>query len=172
MNKFFLKFTLNATEQIVLELENTLNDIDYCYRTNIAFLEQNKKYLLSTDTLHYDMERFSTFLKKALNNQLQLHKSIFQDIGYLCNEYYQKKDGFIIHNFENGGPDWVGYQYHLWEACKNNIRTMTWLYNNKDGALIFEVTPCYPYLFCEPEEEPNYISYSKSRTGLKAGAFL
>jgi hypothetical protein len=161
MNKFFLNFILNASEKIVIGLEDALNDVDYCYRTDIVLLEQNQKILLSTDTLHYDMERFSTFLQKALNNQLQLHESITQDIGYLCNEYYQKKDGFVIHNFNDGGPDWIGYQYHLWEASRNNTRIMTWLYNNTDGAIIFEVTPCYPYFFCEPEEEPNYIPYDE-----------
>jgi len=161
MNKFILNFILNATEQITLELESPLDNLDYCCRTNIIWHQQKNIFLLSNDSLYYDMERFSDFLKKALNNELQLHHSITQDIGYLCNEYYQNKHGFILHNFAHGGQDWIGYQYHLWEAYKNNIRLITWLYNNIGGTIIFEITPCYPYLFCEPEDEPNYISYNE-----------
>ena len=42
MNKFFLNFILNASEKIVIGLEDALNDVDYCYRTDIVLLEQNQ----------------------------------------------------------------------------------------------------------------------------------
>ncbi len=161
MTKFILNFILNSTEQITIQLKDSLNSLDYCYRANIFWHKQDKNFLLSNDSLHYDMERFNNFLEKALNNELQLHESCTQDIGYLYNEYYQNKHNFILHNFTSGGQDWIGYQHHLWESSKNNVRLITWLYNNINGTIIFEITPCYPYLFCEPTEQPDYIPYKE-----------
>lgn len=161
MNKYDISFILNSELRLILELTESLECVDCCYRGNIILSQGCRKISLSNDSIRYDMERLSAILKKALSKDLQLDTSISEDIGYLCNEYYQNKEGFVLYDFIDGGSDWVGYRYHLWESCKNKIRYMTWIYNDKNGTIIFEVTPCYPYLFCDPAEEPDYVSYDQ-----------
>ncbi|HSC25172.1 MAG TPA: hypothetical protein VLB80_03095 [Candidatus Babeliales bacterium] len=160
MNKYNIIFTLNTTEKIIIHLEESLENVDCCYRTDITLLQENQYYLLSIDPIHYSITRFHNFLNKALYNELYLHKSLTNDIGYLCNEYYQNTTGFVTEELI-GGSTWVGYKYHLWEAASKDVRLVTWLYNKPDGSIIIEITPCYPYLYCEPTEEPNYISYNE-----------
>jgi chitinase len=38
---------------------------------------------------------------------------------------------------------------------------MTWIYNDIGGNIIFAITPFYPFLFCDPDEEPNYLPYEE-----------
>lgn len=161
MNKYDLSFILNSTDKIVIKLEEPLTQVHCCYMTDTILLHVQQKILLSSEPLFFNMKDLSSILQKALRNELQLHESINQDIGYLLNEYYQCKEGFVMHNFSEESSSWVGYLYHLWEGSKKNIRYVTWIYNNRAGEIVLEVTPSYPYFFCDPEDEPNYISYQE-----------
>jgi hypothetical protein len=48
-------------------------------------------------------------------------------------------------------------RYHLW-AGKN---LMSWMYNDDEGNIIFEVTPIYPYMYEDAEKEPSYVPYKE-----------
>jgi len=160
--KFFdLILPIDDTANLIIELKEPLNCIDCCYRTDIVFLQANKKLLLSNEPILYAMRSLRDLLKKALTNKLYLHKSITDDIGYLFNEYHylENKSNFILETSSDETSYWVGYKHHLWEAEQNNSRSATWIYSNDHKDMIFEITPCYPYMYCEPEEEPNYIPY-------------
>lgn len=153
-------FVLAPQENIVVRLNESLEQVDCCYRADTYLFRDGQSAVLSTDSIFYDMSRLYDFLNKALHKQLLLHESLTQDIGYLCNEYYQNKTGFVVEELV-GGLDWVGYKHHLWEAYSDGIRLMTWVYNNKKGIIIFEVTSCYPYLHCNPEIEQDYVAYDE-----------
>ncbi|HSC25174.1 MAG TPA: hypothetical protein VLB80_03105 [Candidatus Babeliales bacterium] len=161
MKKYEITFPLNNKETILLYLQEPLELVDLCYEEYI-FLSYNKnKHLLAEGPIYYNMQQLIKYLKKTINNQLPLHSSITLDIGYLLNEYHISEDNFIMYNFPSGISSWIGYKYHVWEAASHNIRLITWIYNKPDGSIIFEVTPFYPYMYCEPTEEPNYISYNE-----------
>ena len=129
------------------------------YEEDIVFSDNKNTILLTNGPIYYNMQQLENFLQKTLINNLKLDKSISSDIGYLCNEYSYNESGFTLHTFPSGYVGWIGYQYHTWEAASNDTRYITWLYNDSCGNIIFEITPFYPYMYCEPEEEPNYIPY-------------
>jgi hypothetical protein len=154
MNKNNIIFLLNDSEKIVIDLEEPLEIVHCCYQTTISLYFENKEYHLKNETVRYRLERFAALLKKCLNNKLKLHKSIKKDIGYVANEELQEKPG-IVYKTTNAIASWVGEDYSLWSGdgfC-------TWFFNDKNGNVVFEITPHYQYHFCEPEEIPNFISY-------------
>lgn len=149
MNDHNVTFTLNDTEKIVIELENSIEDLDCCTEAPIVFLHDSKKVILSTNSVQNNMTILKNLLIKALSNKLQLHKSIQEDIGYLynqysdylCNEKSQVQDTFGYTKLE-GRDIWAGNKYNLW-----NSDITSWIYNDVDGSIIFELTPAYPENF-------------------------
>ena len=92
-----------------------------------------------------------------------MHNSITKDVGFLFNQYSAnicgeklKKPTYLVFTQRNKKNYWSGNDYSLW--AKNFV---SWIYNKPDGSIIFEITPFYPYMYCEPEEEPNYIPYKE-----------
>jgi hypothetical protein len=153
-------FRLTNSESMKIELGESLDYVDCCYRARIFLLHEEVESLLSDDTLLYNMQRLCDVLRASLTNELLPHESINDDIGYLYNEYYQDESKFVETQFE-GQSIWIGYKYNLWSAYTNKSRLVTWIYNDRDGNIILEVTPFYPYLYCDPEEESHYVSYEE-----------
>jgi hypothetical protein len=161
MKQHEIVFSLNNEEKVIISLQEPLESVASCYEEYIFLLYNKTKLLLAEGPIYYNMQQFVTFLKSALNNELLLDESITSDVGYLLNEYHSDENGFVIYNFPSGVLSWVGYKYHLWEATSDELRLISWIYNNPEGSIIFEVTPFYPYMYCDPEEEPNYVSYEE-----------
>lgn len=161
MSKYDLKFMLNSGDKIIIKLKEPLTEVHCCYMTDMMLQHSQQKILLSREPIFFNMEKLAELLQKALDNKLFLHDSIRDDIGYLSNEYFQGRNGFVINGFSKKSSGWVGDFYYLWEGSKQKIRYVTWLYNDNNGEIIFEVTPAYPYLFCDPDKELNYVSYQE-----------
>ena len=161
-----IAFSLNAKEKILIELEVLLRDIHCCSKVNIFFISGQSKYLVSNDSLRESMYCLAILLEKALANNLQLHDSIEssglaqKDIGYLYNEYCQQlwneyiknRGGFSYEKDEEGRKVWVGYQYRLW--CYD---FQSWIYNDSDGNIIFEMTPMYTTHYDDKEFEYSVL---------------
>src|SRR5690606_20521799 len=157
-------FTLNHSEKLIVELEEQLEKLPcYCFIPIVFFIQQ-QGYILSDSYLPDDMTYLRTFLTKGLNNELQLHPSITQNIGYLDNikvKYDHEQAELEDKNEEdNWKPSphltykeenywvWVGSDYGIWRY--NNLAT--WIYNDKQSNIIFEITPRYPNFFAEENE--------------------
>jgi hypothetical protein len=156
-------FLINEEEKIVLNSQDPLDEITCCYDGLISLIQGERKILLSDDDILENMRVLAILLQEALNNSLLLDLSL-SDIGFVYNQYcdFLWSEEFLlsVDNFSYEGDknkDWIGMRYHLW-AGGNNV---TWLYNDKSGAIILEVTPLYPYLHTDPQEEPKYIFYEK-----------
>ncbi|HSC25176.1 MAG TPA: hypothetical protein VLB80_03115 [Candidatus Babeliales bacterium] len=156
-------FALNNHEKIIIQLKSPLSTSDYCSTTPIILMQNNKQLILTKDFLYHNMNRLITLLKKALKNELLSDHYIMHDIGFLFNQYSAnlcgeklKKPTGLIYKKKNNISYWPGNDYHLW--AHNYI---SWIYNKSDRSIIFEVTPFYPYMYCEPEEESNYIPYNE-----------
>jgi hypothetical protein len=153
-------FALSDTEKIVLELEEPITKVHCCYDAPIAFFQGKKRTFLVHANVSYNIDYFYILLENALNKKLKLHKSITEDIGFLYNETtHQKNDSADnkIHKIEH----WNENDYSLWSPCVKYGNLQTWIYNNEAGDIIFEITPVYPYHYCDPEEEPNFIPYEE-----------
>lgn len=151
-------FLLNNVESILLEFQDPLVELDCCYEGMLIFVQKEDVLILSNDSIRDTMDIFARLLKKALCNELVLDESINNDIGFMYNQYNHYfwvensliKEMFVHVPLEKSS-EWIGMRYLLWES--------SWIYNNKDGDIIFEVTPFYPYLHSDPAEEPRYVPY-------------
>lgn len=157
----YVIFYINENSKIVIPLQDPIEWLGAIYEENILFYHKKEKLILSKKTIYHDMIELSKHLNEALKNNLSLDKSINKDIGYLVHQYHLDETTVTQCIFATGVMSWVGYQYKLWEATHNNQCFMSWIYNAPDGSIIFEITPFYPYMYCEPEEEPNYIPYEE-----------
>jgi len=154
----WINFSIDKHTKISIPLEDPIEYLGPAYQENILLFYNKHKIVLSDSTIYHDMMELAKSLKKALNQELILHSSIIKDIGYLYNEYHYDDANFTKHTFSNGFIGWVGCLNHLWESL-SHFNSL--IYNAPDGSIIFEVTLLYPYMYCEPEEEPDYISYEE-----------
>ena len=154
MKKHEIIFTLSDTEQIIIKLEKNLEDINCCDESSIQLIMDKHTYLLSHDSISEQMYSLSHLLTEALANRLQLHESITKDIGYLYNEdlhwtfneELSKRPPHLVHVQENNW--WVGDKHNLW--CHEY---QSWIYNDAQNNIIFELTPLYPGLFDTEEKK-------------------
>ena len=150
---------------ITLDSDYTLEETYLCDDVTLSLhLDTDKKYVLSYDCLQYSISTFRGMLQQALESSLGLHDSILLDVGLLWNEKANDDTVFsfeyeIIENTEH----WVGLKNLLW-STPGNIKPdlSTWLYNDKNGNIIFEVTPTYHWHYSDPEpDDKDYITYEE-----------
>lgn len=162
-------FTLNDAEKIIIKLNESLDQVDCCYSTPIFFIHEKKEYLLSIESIRYNLHSFVKLFSMALEKKLYLHESIkhndtmTKDIGWLYNEELQQICGdesknrpYLIYEKREKGQIWVGDKYRLWSHIGES-----WIYNNPKGAIIFEITCKHPSNWEKPEEGANTIPYDE-----------
>ena len=159
MNDYKVIFSLNGIDAIILQLKNPLSCIDWNYADPIVLSKENTLITLADGPIFFEILDLYNILQKALNNQLAINKAITSDIGYLYNEYHYSIANLSIKQLQNI-DNWIGEDYLVWEADNDKVRYITWIYN-QNKKIIFEVTPFYPYFYCNKTKEPNYISYKK-----------
>ena len=154
---------LGDNELIIIDYQKPLNEITCHDESSIIFKKNNAEIILTHDFLYHNLCELAFLLEKALRNQLTMHKSITQDLGFLFNQYSAyicgeklKEPTHLILISENNNKYWPGNDYNLW--AKNFV---SWIYNKPDGSIVFEITPFYPFMYCEPKEEPHYIPYKE-----------
>ncbi|MFA6066403.1 MAG: hypothetical protein WC707_04465 [Candidatus Babeliaceae bacterium] len=153
-------FELNNNEKLVIELQDPLDMVFPCDDIWIKYLGKNS-LTLSYDCLFYSLNQFTGMLLSATNNSLPLHPSINKDIGYLWNQELHGEPE-LLQEEHQGQLFWVGERYNLW-STPGDIRpkVTTWLYNDKNGDIIFEITPNYFWHFDEPTPDEDYITYEE-----------
>jgi hypothetical protein len=146
-------FSLNNTEKIIIRSQ--LEDVIHCcYEASIFLCQDTEEILLSIDSVRMNMGWFSEALNKALSNNLQLHASITQDIGFLFNRDRNEEKPDLAYEKIERVNFWVGDKYKLW-----SYRVATWLYNDQAGNIILEITPIYPKTFRDPAKDLDIDDY-------------
>jgi len=143
MYKHEIIFTLNENEHFTIQAQDPIEKLHCCYKAPIVFFAENKSYLLTKFDMQRELEILRTLLRDALNNKLKLNDSIKGDIGYFYNQDAREDLGSIYKKLK---------KHWLW-STSTEIRT--WLYNDNEDNIIFEITPAYPWLYYDPEEHPE-----------------
>lgn len=140
-------------------LENTgeLTLVKFFYETKYC------KILLYSDFFKEGVDVLLNQLLQCAENKLQLHDSV-QDglLGFYKNQYRQKKNrkNLTYASGEDNYSYWVGDRFLLFDfAGKGNPDS--WLYNDKDGNVVFELTPVYPWFYSNPVPGEIFIKYSE-----------
>jgi hypothetical protein len=140
MNSHEITFQLNKLEKIIIELHDPLSMVHCCYGAPLFFVTESEKIQIDSADVRYYMRRLQSLLVVALDNQLQLDKSVHDYIGYFyaqcmfywCDHEIAKEFGLVF----DEDNQWVGCK-HLLFAYDIAI----WMYNDAHGAIILEFTP-------------------------------
>jgi len=160
MIKYSINFLVDQKTNINISLKDSLDELNPCYEEDIFIVINSIRIPIASGPIYNNLQALSEKLEKSLKNELPLHESINQDIGYLCNEYYNDDTDFIEKKYNNRFL-WIGYDNYIWEFSSKDQGSTTWLYNDREGKIILEITPDYPYFFCDPKETLNYIPYKE-----------
>ena len=151
------KYMISDTQYLQINLE-CINDDEckICAQIDIDYIDEEKNICIKfgnealSDFCYKILE--SGFIKKLINGEMTIDSSITDDLGFECNQYFNgiKKKSIVI-NYLFGSND------------HKQIRPYfnSWMYNDKDGNVIFEITPFYPWHYETKKSCPEKISYKK-----------
>lgn len=156
-----LSFDQDSDEFLVMyTMAESLEKTGILTSIKIFYEYENKSTILFWNSFQ-EMYDLLDQLKLVLNKELFLHPSIKKNIGFYENQYRKKEDRKnLIYENNEYGRFWIGVSYSLFSSCgKGNPDS--WLYNDKDGSIVFEITPAYPWCYSEPEPDETFITYSE-----------
>ena len=156
MHEHYILFYINDFNKIVIELEESLNEVHCCYEASIALMHGNERFDMSSHSVRDFLADLKYFAQQLVDSKLQLHESIKQDIGFLLNEDLQYKPGLFTIQ-KNGRDSWVGYNYLL----VMGYREAVWFYNAADNGIVCEVTPKFPFSYRNHLKDSEYIPYKQ-----------
>ena len=139
MEKEQLVFKLNNSEKIIVQFP--INDIIHCcYRADIYFAQYNHKILLTSWMLKDNIEKFKNVLELALQNKLFLPPEFTDEIGYLWNFIYKKKNIKDEYSDETFAESVKFNKYKIFEGYDYTV----WMYNHLNGNIYLKITPLFP----------------------------
>jgi hypothetical protein len=179
-----IELLLSDTEKIVFQFtvpifqfNASLHDLVRAYlstEARIVFENGNESLLLSnnTESWYVYLNTLQYSLRKALDNKLQLHPSIQDDIGFVFNEYRAhiwedsptKITNFVCVGTSEYNHHWVGTEVRLWANIDMrwadrapSLDYVLWLYNDKNGDIVFEITPVYHRVMYQKNNDSNTL---------------
>ncbi|CAM6000387.1 unnamed protein product [Sphagnum balticum] len=170
LNQLDIVFSLKNNDSMTLELPDSLFAIICCNRGMVVFRFDDICYQFSISGIEGHMECLSEMLKKASSGDLKLHPSMLaHDIGYLWNEAYRDRPGFVYEGNDGEVQLWVGDKYRIWCSREAGEQCFSaWIYNAEDDSIIIEITPDYPWYNSDAEEYADYIPYEEWIMGYKS----
>jgi len=92
------------------------------------------------------------YIQDLINGTKKIDVTISMDLGIECNQLFAEKQQATIF-----------MRYYFLGNDHKKIRPYynSWLYNDKDGKIIFEITPFYPWHGETKKTCPEKISYKK-----------
>lgn len=151
------KFMISDTKYLKINPECIHDDeCQVCAKIDIDYVDEEKNI-----NVRFGYEHFSSFcsflstygfIPKLLNNEMILDKTIIGDPGIEWNKYPKGIRGTKATNefyfFGNGHKQVPPY-------------FDGWMYNDKNGNVIFEITPFYPFHYETQKTHPDFISYKQ-----------
>ncbi len=122
----------------------------------IYYETKDRKILLFHDMPGSGFLDLQSYLSKLLETG-NFYNPVYKnyDIGFLWNDSMREVSTFInrdiFYDIESYAVFSLGGKYTV----------TTWLYQNTEKAICFEVTPDYPWTFRDPEPHEKYIEYEE-----------
>ena len=142
MNNSPFIFPFSDCECIEIKMHSIAESLHCCTQIPMIYKTPLQEILMSVGSVKNNMYMFAKLLRKALANTLPLDSSIHENIGYFYNQDLHEISAEIRGNLKYeifGALEfWVGQSYQLWA-----YRSASWLYNDKNGDIVFQITPLY-----------------------------
>lgn len=94
----------------------------------------------------------SDFLQERLEGKAMYDKSVSGDLGFLSNQYFEG----LLASFPEFEHYFMSNTYK-----QTGMAFQSWLYNDKDGNIFFEITPFYPWNDPDLRKDPRRVTYKK-----------
>ena len=168
MNKLLLQLSKNELIEIIADNNIDFKKVDFCCGDMKAYFVDKQQLRIGQQTAGLLFEALIGVLRRVINGTLQLDESIIENLGLMYNEYFHdlplKKPKFVMIPTSDGTSRyWIGYNYQIWSTYKDaNPYVNTWMYNDSEGNIIFEVTKFYKWSTQEDDlEDPEYETYEE-----------
>lgn len=156
----FLKLYLhpNSPEYIAFITEDDYLEGLSLYQ-NIYIQYRNEQAIhLTYDWLYTASKTFKRALEDAINNQMKLLPEIKLNLGYEYNQRIYKS----AHDKTIKISTWVGRKYLVIDSNGTTLQSgPLWMYNDKEGNIILEITPPFATLFFKKYSEEEPISFDE-----------
>lgn len=160
-------FFINENMELTIYKSNFNKKIHCCSEGTIALEYGQEMIIIGLDNLNCMFKRFEFMFNQALHKKLLIDSSMIIDPGIVENQYYhavhkEEKydiDSFRIEKDARGLPYWIGHNYML---CGFRHR-QTWLYNDKYGNIILEVTPSYHSLIKRRKKKMSFTRWMDTK---------
>ena len=153
-----LKFIISDTQYLKISFDSmNKDDCEVCVHCDIDYVDEEKNI-----SVRFGYDTISSFcyfiarserIQKLLRGENVFDEKIANDLGFEWNQYYeglmQKTDIIEKYHFEGNTHKQIQPYFE------------SWLYNNKEGNIIFEITPFYPWHNVTKKANPEKISYKK-----------
>ena len=75
----------------------------------------------------------------------------------------------MVPTLDGSSRYWIGYNYQIWNTYADaNPYVNTWMYNDHEGNIIFEVTKFYKWSTQEDDlDDPEFMTYKKFMKNFK-----
>ena len=167
MTELIFKISENKFIKIVPDYDLDFNKVTMCDDLKVYFVNE-RQLRIGQQSAGLIFDDFIECLKKAIHHKLQLHESLIHNLGFMENEYSHeyshKNPGFIMISSPSGESSyWVGSNYNIWRTFADaNPYVNTWMYNDHEGNIIFEVTKFYKWSMQEDDlDDLNFITYEE-----------
>ena len=155
VQKMQTQFFLNKDEYLEIRTDDQLpmKQVYNCYHIEIWFVGKEGAIRFGWDSSHQFCYGLQLMIGLALQGKLVVRET-------------KENLGISLNNFFYNLPDSVPWEkYHLFSNSHQGIRPYysSWLYNDSDGNIIFEITPSYLWNDEDKKErkKPDFIEYAE-----------
>lgn len=128
----------------------------------INYKNKNKTIVIKIEEIIDLLKILKSKLQLCLRGTMILHPSIKHPLGYYETKSYVKGIKKLVYKtMPDGNSQWVGDQHKLFEATPGIKIPFSWLYNDKEGNIILEISPMYPWHYNDPKSDETFVKYSE-----------
>ena len=152
------KYKISDTQYLKINPDEFIheNECQFCAEMDIDYIDEKNNmdirfgYEFADEWYAFLVE--SKRIQKLLKGEMILDENITHDVGFEYNQIWQKGQkatNILKNHWISNSPKQIHPYYN------------SWLYNDKQGNIIFEITPFYPWFYKTKKTNPDKISYKQ-----------